>query len=483
MTSSDLSIKSEMRLERILGLCFSIVFLGLSLLNFNRNIECVLQSSDTAWLIETGRYILHNGIPPADPFSWTNSNKPIVIYQWFFTVVLALIYKQGELWLVGLVFAMLCALTCIGLLANQMFAQKVKPVYVFGLLSLISTPAWFWARPQSISFLLIVVFTYLLEQNRLHGYRKTIWILPLLMVLWVNTHSFWFIGLMMVGLYLAKSLKQPKYCCLLLLCLVAVFINPYGAGILGYNFSFLTEPDFGKISELQPSLLRSPQSNFSIWLYLILSWMGIIFGRVKVPLVGLVLGLFATCAALLFYRFIPVAILLTWPYLSLALGQFSFFQNETKSSLATANQKFLPFIMPALAMISAAFIYVIHFPINQCVWFTHTNSNLGAINFLKHHPQMRKQMLCSPALGCSQILENLGPVFIDTRFDFYGRQFCSDYNNCIQAQDGWQSYLEKWHVKALGIENSFPIYRELKLSQEWRKTYDDGSYSFWSQRK
>lgn len=302
------------------------------------------------------------------------------------------------------------------------------------------------------------------------------------MVLWVNTHSFWFIGLLMTLLYLAKSLSQPKYICLLLLCLVAVFINPYGAGILGYNCSFLSEPDFGKISELQPSLLRAPQSYFSIWLYLIFSWVGIICGRAKVPLPGLVLGLLATCAALLFYRFVPVAVLLTWPYLSLALGQFPFFRNDDEFGQPKVNLQH-PLLMPILAIVCAAVIYVTHFPPNQPVWFTHTNSNEGAIKYLKQHPDLRKQMLCSPALGCSQILENLGPVFIDTRFDFYGRQFCSEYNACIQAQDGWQAYLKRWHVKSLGIENTFAIYRELKLSQDWISEYDDGSYSFWVQRK
>lgn len=286
----------------------------------------------------------------------------------------------------------------------------------------------------------------------------------------------------MTGLYLAKSLSQPKYLCLLLLCLAAVFINPYGAGILGYNCSFLSEPDFGKISELQPSLLRDPQSYFSIWLYLIFSWIGIIYGRVKVPLAGLILGLIATCAALLFYRFVPVAVLLTWPYLSLALSQFSFFRNNDEPGQSKMNLQH-PLLMPVLATVCAAIIYVIHFPLNQTVWFTHTNSNQGAIKYLKQHPDLRTQMLCSPALGCSQILENLGPVFIDTRFDFYGRQFCSEYNACIQAQDGWQAYLKRWHVKSLGIENTFAIYRELKLSKDWLNKYDDGTYSFWVQRK
>ncbi len=476
MTSSDLSIKSEVWLESLIGICFAIIFFGFCLLNFNQNIECVFQSSDTAWLTETGRYILRHGIPSTDPFSWTNPNKPIVVYQWLFTVVSAFIFNLGGLWLLGLVFAILCAITCIGLLSNQMLSQQVKPVYVFGFLSLISTPAWFWARPQSVSFLLIVVFTYLLEQNRIYGYRKTIWLLPLLMVLWVNTHSFWFIGLMMVAFYFAKLLNQRRYAYLLLLCLMAVLVNPYGAEIVGYNLSFLTEPDFGKISELQPSLLRSPQNYFSIWLYLILAWIFIILGRSKVPLAGLALGSFATGLALLFYRFVPVAILLTWPYLSLALNQLSFFRDSSKC-------KNLLLAMPVVTILSAAIIYVMHFPLNQPVWFTHSNSNLDAINYLKQHPEMRKQMLCSPALGCSQILENLGPVFIDTRFDFYGRQFCSQYNNCIQAQDGWQAYLQKWKIQSLGIEDTFPIYRELKLSRKWLSVYDDGNYSFWVQKK
>ncbi len=461
------------KLEHWIGVSSTVVMLIFCLTGFYVNIERVLQSSDTAWLIKTGQFILLHGLPTKDPFSWTCSQQPIVIYQWLFSVAASVIYQCGGLWLVGLISAILVAFIYLCFLPASMLVQRVKPVYVFGLLSLTSTPIWFWARPQLISFLLIAAFTYLLERYRLYGFQKTMWILPLLMVLWVNVHSFWFIGLIMVALYLLPAIKSVKVACLLLLCFVSILANPYGAGIISYNLSFLSEPDFFGIWELQPNLLLAPQANIGILTYFILAWAAIIAGRAKVPLAGLLLAGAGTIASLMFYRFIPVAVLLTWPYVGVALSQFSAFRNEA----AIKSKRLL--VLPVLAIVCACLFFVIRFPVNKPVWFTHSNSNLEVIKYLKQHPDLTKRMLCGPALGCSQILEDLGPVFIDTRFDFYGQDFCTQYNNCLQAKGNWQAYIDKWQVKSLCIENTCPLYGELLVSHFWRKKYDDGNYSIW----
>lgn len=492
--------QSAMWLERLIVVLFAFVFLILSLANFNCLVGCVLQSSDTVWLIKTGQYTLAHGLPVTDPFSWTCAGKPIVIYQWLFAVAIALVFQSGGLWLVGLASAVIAAITSIGFLSNSMLRQGIKPVYVFGLLSLISTPAWFWARPQLISFLLIYIFIYLLENFRKYGFGKTPWLLPPLMVLWVNTHSFWFIGLLMVFCYFFNLLSKSKHLCLFLLCCFAVLANPYGTGIFSYNLTFLSEPDFGKIFELQSNLLTSPQSNFGLLIYLTLVWIAIIVGRAAVPSSGLMLAALSTCAALMFYRFAPVAVLLTWPYLGLALSQFSIFKNETsetkenketsetkESEKESLSQKYSlksfaqinPLIMPVFAAVCACVFYSIKFPPGKPIWFSHSNSNLGAINILRQHPELRDRMFCSAAFGCSQILEDLGPVFIDTRFDFYGKKFCAEYDDCIHARGDWQAYLNKWQIKSLCIENTFPLYRELQFSKCWQSVFDDGKCSIW----
>jgi hypothetical protein len=468
------------KFENLLTNSFAFLLFLFCLSKFGANIDHTLQCGDTAWLIKTGQYIIAHGIPATDPFSFTCPERPIVIYQWLFATALGVLFQHGGLWLVGLAAGIVTALIYLCYLPVTMIRHGVKPIYVFGLLSLVCSPIFFWARPQLISFLLIAVFTIVLERFRCHGYSKSLWLLPPLMVLWANTHSFWFIGLAMVATYLLIELAQ-KQCqnrqrllILLFACIGAILLNPYGWGLIAYNLSFTTEPDFGSIRELQPVLLTHPRFFINHLLYLSLAWLAILKGRSAVPLAGLVLAAVASVAALMFYRFVPVAILLTWPYMGLALSRMSIFnKDQTKvSNLPTWG-------FATIAIISAVFSFLHRFPSGQPVWFTNSDTNLETTTFLKRHPALTKNMFCDPAIGNSLIFENLSPVFIDTRFDFYGRKFCTEYNNCFNAEEGWQSYLAKWQPSSLCVDDSYQIYQALLSSPDWLLVFDDQHFSVW----
>lgn len=485
----------DTKLENLLTNSFAALLFIFCLSKFGATIEHTLQCGDTAWLIKTGQYILAHGIPATDCFSFTCPDRPIVIYQWLFASALGLLFQVGGIYLVGLASGIMAALLYLCYLPASMIRQGVKPIYVFGLLSLVCSPIFFWARPQLISFILIAVFTIFLERFRTKGYDKTLWLLPPLMVLWVNTHSFWFIGLAMVAAYLLIELAQ-KQCqnrqrllILLFACIGAILVNPYGWGLITYNLSFTTEPDFGSIRELQPVLLTHPRLFINHLLYLALAWLAILRGHRSVPLAGLILAAGASAAALMFYRFVPVAILLTWPYMGLALSKMTIFasvqsenKEEEEEEAIKPLKRFSNFASSGLAAIAiscAVFSFLQRFPPGQPIWFTNSDTNLEATAFLKQHPELTKKMFCDPAIGNTLIFENLSPVFIDTRYDFYGRKFCTDYNNCFNAEEGWQSYLAKWQVSSLCVDDSYQIYQALLSSPDWLLVFDDQHFSVW----
>ncbi|CAN5520427.1 hypothetical protein BH11CYA1_BH11CYA1_03270 [soil metagenome] len=460
----------------------------LCLVKFGSHIACTLQSSDSGWLIRTGQYIVEHGIPANDPFSWSSPLRPIVIYQWLYAVILGWLWQQGGLWLVGLATSIIAGLIYLWYLPASMISRGVSAVYTFAMLSLCCTPVLFWARPQITSFVLILAFGAILEHTRTNTSKKSLAALPLLMVLWANLHSFWFIGLGMVAAYLfeaAISKKTGSKALLLALfaCLLAVLINPYGTGLIVYNLSFTTEPDFASIRELQPLLLTQAKSHLYELLYLALAWAAMIMGRRSVPLAGLLLSAITSAAALLLYRFGPVAMLITWPYVSMALASFPIFRSGENIGELEAQPKKLRHTLniglACLALISALFFYVQQFPQDKPVWFTNSDSSLKVTEFLKEHPALTKRLLCDPAVGSTLIYENIVPVFFDTRFDFYGRQFCTEFNNCFDAEDGWQQYIEKWQVDAVCVDDSYRIYKALLCSPAWQKIYDDKNFSVW----
>jgi len=483
-TMFSISEESICKIERVAELVFAIVLGAICVSLFSDNVWRVFQSSDTGWLVRTGEYVLAHGLPATDLFSWTQPGKPWILYQWFFELCLGFFYKVGGLWLTGLVGLFVFSLIYFWLLPLSMASKGVKPVCIAGFLCLIVTPSWFWLRPQLFSFLLIIVFLRILEDFRINGLKRTLWLLPPLMVLWANSHSFWFIGLILILSYFVHNLSQRSNKDRLTLLTIAalsagaVFINPYAGEILSYNFGFVSRPEIAAIKELHPILLNEPLDNLPLLLYFILTWSALIVGRHHVPSVGLWLSASGTVAALCCYRFAPLGVLLTWPYLSLVLSSWKFTSRESPEAPGGKRGALVltvaPIVVAALVCLAT---YNSVFPYNKTVWFTHQHSNQGAIEFLKEHPELVKKMFCDDAAGCSMILENLGPVFIDTRFDFYGQDFSNQYRQCLYAQHGWQKLFQSWGINSACLRNSAPLCFELKNSKQWKCLFDDGQYS------
>ncbi len=449
---------------------------------FTAYTEAVFAAPDTAWIARTGQYILGHGLPTADIFSWTCHWQSWTVYQWLFAAAVGGLFELGGLWLVGLGACIVAAFIYLFLLPAQMLKQGVRLPYVFGLLSLVMMPYWFLARPQLVSFVLIYIFINILERYRTGSSARILPLLPLLMVLWANCHSFWFLGLFIVFAYLVDALKngprqeRQNLLWVLIASSLSVLINPYGWGLVSYNLSFLTEPDFGRILELKPWLLIDPATNKGILAYLAIAWMAIIARRNVVPLSGLILALAGTTAAFFVYRFAPVAVLFTWPYLGMVLASCE----QTRQSLPASliSSRFLSALAAVVVLICAS-SFAIHYPKSQPVWFTYKDSNQAAIQFLKAHPELTKQMFSDADVGCSQILEGMLPVFIDTRFDMYGKEFCDQFADCMSAQPGWQAYLSKWNIATICIKTDCNLYRELKRSSAWLPVFDNQITSIW----
>lgn len=469
----------EQWLDRIVGL----QLFAFAMFIFGVNILRSLQSSDTGWLAKTGEYILLNQrLPVDDIFSWTMPDRGWTVYQWLYMLLAGTMLHCGGLWLVGLSAAVMSAIVFVWLLPSQMLKHNVRLPYIFGLLALVVSPAWFWARPQLISFLLIPVLFALLERFRTTGYTRALWSLPLLMVIWVNGHSFWFIGLLIIASYLIPGIvkasgtaQRKKLSLLLAASFGAVLLNPYGVDIITYNCSFLTEPDFSSIDELQPQLITHWKENQQTVLYFVGAWALLIFQRKHVPKNGFLLALCGTIAAFRFFRFVPVGILLTWPFVAIALGKITLTAKEPDALSRIFRSPALPAFAVALSVLAFCYWY----PVNKPTWFIHSGSNQDAVSVIKKHPELRPGMLTDAAVGCSLIVEGLAPVFIDTRFDFYGKQFCDEWLDCLRVRTDWRPYMKKWNIKSVCLANKYKLYEELKKAPDWLCVFDDDLNSIW----
>jgi hypothetical protein len=211
-----------------------------------------LAGSDLWMHLTLGRWIwAHGWVPSTDPFSYITEGQPFIAHSWLAEVLFYLIERSaGTMGLILLRFglislALMAALKTARLLKAPWPAMLLLAPIVLGLL---------WGRlefrPQLFTSVLLAVELWLIV-SVCTGQRswQWLWLLPPIYVLWVNTHAGWATGMTMLGaitiaLVLMEMRRRwlgaeapshlPLWAMALVLvgCLLALFVNPYGARLL-----------------------------------------------------------------------------------------------------------------------------------------------------------------------------------------------------------------------------------------------------------
>ena len=200
-----------------------------------------LSEYDLGWLLATGRWIVqHREIPSAEVFSYTAQGQP-----WIYPVGSSLIlygaYALGGYALLSWLGAATCAMTIGLLLRRGSVIHALLAVLAVPLIAIRTRP-----RADMFTVLLFAAFLVLLWRYHRTG-RGRLWLLPLLMVAWVNLHLGFVAGLaLIVGYLLAEALEMiwPERReaavarlrqCLpwLIATFAATLVNPWGWEIYG----------------------------------------------------------------------------------------------------------------------------------------------------------------------------------------------------------------------------------------------------------
>ncbi|MFH1768999.1 MAG: hypothetical protein ABH858_07550, partial [Candidatus Omnitrophota bacterium] len=189
-------------------------------------------------------------IPRLDHYSYTADNMPWVNHEWAAEVFFYLIYSR--LGPEGLVLFK----TAVGLLLALVLWQTARirarslsltgPVFLVISSSVIAFG--FAIRPQIFTYLFFALFLYLLYLFRYTG-KRHIFFIPLITVLWVNSHGGFLAGIGLLAIYTAaetlgrmsffkQRFEQPlefkklkTLYAVFFLSLCATLFNPYRLGI------------------------------------------------------------------------------------------------------------------------------------------------------------------------------------------------------------------------------------------------------------
>jgi len=213
---------------------------------------------DMGWHLATGRYVVqHHQIPRTDVLSFTSAGKPWA-YPPFAGVLFYLTYVAfgyaGLSWF--------CALACLVVVA-YLTRRKDMGSAVLAMLAVQSIAAR--AAPRADLFSTVFFAFFLGELWAYHrGERSRPWLLPVLMLFWVNLHPGFIAGLGAIAAYLlfegmnfliaerrlASLRRLQRIGPWLIASVVATIVNPWGPRIYlsSLTLSGLAAPPQGKLN-------------------------------------------------------------------------------------------------------------------------------------------------------------------------------------------------------------------------------------------
>jgi len=178
-------------MERRLWIALSLVVL---IYGFLAGLRAVTDF-DVGWQLATGRWVAqHHQIPSVDVFSYTAQGQP-----WIYPVGSGLIfyaaYLLGGYALLSWLGAAACTGTVALLIRRGSAVSAVLAIFAMPLIAARTTP-----RADMFTLVLFAASLSLLWQHHETG-RARLWLLPLLMIAWVNLHLGFVAGLALLCAY------------------------------------------------------------------------------------------------------------------------------------------------------------------------------------------------------------------------------------------------------------------------------------------
>ncbi|HEX3252541.1 MAG TPA: hypothetical protein VHS05_24090 [Pyrinomonadaceae bacterium] len=452
-----------------------------------------LTDADFWWHLKTGEYIVKtHSVPTTDFFSFTNYGKPWVAHEWLSEVIFYLIYSRFGFNVLIVVFAILTALAFWILYRRSESHPLIGAVAaLLGVWTVLPTIG---VRPRVFTLLLSSVYLALLARYIKREKGREIWWLVPLMVLWVNLHGGFLIGLVLIGLALvgapldswARGEKLtsawPKVrglSVVLVGCLLAVLLNPHGFQIYKFPFEiFLSPVQQQAIVDWQSPDFHQPEALPLMILVFLTIWaLSLSAKRVRPSeLLFFIATLYMTLKS---GRHVAILALVAVPlladYLQIWITErsgdrlFSMTAVDSERANRMALMLSVMFLVPLIAF-AAKLKATVFDEWRQEV----LKVPLSAVAYLKDN-QITGNTFTDPNIWGGYVIWALpsNPVYIDGRIDMYGDQFVKDYLNIIWNGADWREPFNRYGVRVVIIEPKSALSRELLASGQWSRVFED----------
>lgn len=443
---------------------------------------------DAWWHLRTGQLITASHcVPHTDPYSYTRYGQPWVAHEWLSDVLIYNLYRSGG-W-AGLIaaFGVITAATLL-----LVFGRCAGRPYVAGTVTvwaaLASLPCW-GVRPLMLSLLLASIFLVILERS--HARPKWLWWTPPLMLLWVNLHAEYALGIALLGLFLAGDALEValgtetwaqatprlrKLAMVAAICVALAPLNPNGLRMYSYPFQTL----HSRAMQQYIAEWASPNFHQGRYLAILLMMLATLVGLGLMPRRvrprDVLLLLVMTAAALRSVRHIPIYVLVAAPILS-RLAQ-SFVESRGQAWLDSARTR----AFPGKTLVNASLLAAVAvFVVARVSYVARHQGETEAENFPAAAVAfMETQRPPGPILNHynwgGYFIWKLYPeyrVYIDGRADVYGDAFMDQFAKTYYLTGDWRQELERWQIRTVILPPAAPLVTVLRVEPGWKQAYED----------
>jgi hypothetical protein len=471
-----------------------------------------LQLLDFWWHLKMGEIITTaHSIPCTDIFSFTAAGKPFLIQNWLAEVIYYKIYQIGSFPLLVFfnTFLLMAALLPVYLLCRKATSHP----RLAALSTFLAAFAFFAnMRPSVFSFVLFAFFYWILD-----GYRSRrqdyLWALPFLMILWVNLHGSFVVGLGLVVLYLgSESIRRAtnptgenvlsfsqlrKLSLVLFTCIAATLINPESYKLYEYVRIVMSDQTSQKfVSEWQPPRIASLEGALLFYSLFYLAIIALCCCRKRPNLTDMALftgfSIFALTAMRNSIWFAIVITPILAKYLSLfdfnavlarfrRIRLFEFLARRYGNKLGTKSNNLrlnLLIIIFALAL-GAIFSPWIYPKVHHTSLFD-PNTPVKAMDYIEQHAL--KGNIYHPQQFGDYLIWRLYPnqrSFIDGRVHLFGESFSLEYR-LLSYDSCWEEKLASFNIKYLLLskdaqqKENMAMIEKARKSKSWEILFEDG---------
>jgi len=184
-------------LERISKYIFLLLVIGLI---FFLNLKAPLDP-DLGWHLRSGQDLIQTKkVPLVDNYSYTMPNWERISHDWLSNGFFYFIYANWGLFVLSIIFALITIAAF--LLISRVIKVKIEYSLLATLLGSLGSLPMTGIRVQVLTLLGLSLLFFILFRFRRDQNKKTVYLLPLLFLVWVNLHGGFSVGLFVLGLFL-----------------------------------------------------------------------------------------------------------------------------------------------------------------------------------------------------------------------------------------------------------------------------------------